>query len=660
MRAACVALLAALVLFAAFAAAAAAPAFAATTPKAEPPTAPQPSAIGATEVPSGLPETPENYKVDAAAALSAADSDPEIQARREELQPGQRLTAALEAEAVNVWEVSYYVDGDKKNLVIVDGESGEVTDSFTGSAVTWPMARGREGQFGHLLNAPWVWGPLAGIFLLCLLDYRRLRKWVHLDLLVLLSFGISQAYFNAAEIGVSVPLYYPPLVYLLLRLLWIGFGGVGPPGGAREGLRPSAPRWLLIGVAVGLLIVRIAGNMVDSGVIDVGYAGVIGADKITDAKPIYGAGSFPENNPTGDTYGPANYFAYVPFEEVFPWSGAWDDLPAAHAAAVAFDLATLLGLYALGGAVTRRGRGRGRGREGEGEGLMGVVPESSTQEYSGGDPPPSAELLDTHRAPASTAEYSAGGWDTHPRAQAAGSSHSSRWQRLRARAAAFSPGRPENSLGLVLVFAWLAYPYSDFALQANSNDALISALLVWSLVAFATPIARGALLGTAGLAKFAPLALLPLYLSGERGFSLRNLRRSQVRSALLVALGFAAAAALFLAHPAVDPGLSEFYDRTVKSQLDRESPFSIWGQVDLEWLHSIVKAAAVTLGIVVAFLPRVRSLTQVAALAGAVIIAIQLTLEHWFYLYIPWFLPMLLLAMAVTAMRAELSPDPRS
>ncbi|MCO5326649.1 MAG: hypothetical protein M9964_06275 [Solirubrobacterales bacterium] len=603
-------------------------AFAAPSAKAQPPTAPQPSARGATEVPSGLPETPENYGVDAAAALAAADADPKIQARREELEPGQRLTASLEAEAVNVWEVSYYVDGDKENLVIVDGQSGEVTDSFTGSAVSWPMARGREGQFGHLLNAPWVWGPLAGIFLLCLLDYRRLRKWAHLDLLVLLSFGVSQAYFNAAEIGVSVPLYYPPLVYLLARLLWIGFRGPGGRGGAGEGLRPSAPRWLLIGVAIGLLAVRIAGNMVDSGVIDVGYAGVIGADKITDAKPIYGQGSFPENNQTGDTYGPSNYFAYVPFEQVFPWSGAWDDLPAAHAAAVAFDLATLLGLYALGGVVTRRRR----------EGLAGLSSEPGTQGY-----PAYPAYPEAASAPSA----------------APGAAGASLWQRFRARAAALSPSRTENSLGLVLTFAWLAYPYSDFALQANSNDALISALLVWSLVAFATPIARGALLGTAGLAKFAPIALLPLYLAGERALSLR---RPQLRASLLVAAGFLAAAALFLAHPAVDPGLSVFYDRTIKSQLDRESPFSIWGQTDLEWLHTLVKIGAVLLGIAVAFVPRVRSLTQVAALAGAVTIAIQLTLEHWFYLYIPWFLPMLLLAMAVTTISAApaLSRDPRS
>jgi hypothetical protein len=31
-----------------------------------------------------------------------------------------------------------------------------------------------------------------------------------------------------------------------------------------------------------------------------------------------------------------------------PWSGKWDDLPAAHGAALTFDLITLLGLVLLG------------------------------------------------------------------------------------------------------------------------------------------------------------------------------------------------------------------------------------------------------------------------------------------------------------------------
>ena len=66
-----------------------------------------------------------------------------------------------------------------------------------------------------------------------------------------------------------------------------------------------------------------------------------------------------------------------------------------------------------------------------------------------------------------------------------------------------------------------------------------------------------------------------------------------------------------LAHPAIDPGLATFYDRTVESQLDRSSPFSIWGQVDgLEWLQTVVKAAAVALAVLVAFVPRRRSLPR--------------------------------------------------
>jgi hypothetical protein len=37
---------------------------------------------------------------------------------------------------------------------------------------------------------------------------------------------------------------------------------------------------------------------------------------------------------------------------------------------------------------------------------------------------------------------------------------------------------------------------------------------------------------------------------------------------------------------------------------------------------------------------------QVAALAAAVLIAVQSTADHWFYLYIPWFAPLVLIALA--------------
>ena len=59
-------------------------------------------------------------------------------------------------------------------------------------------------------------------------------------------------------------------------MLWIGFRGPG------AGLRPR-PHRVAHGRDLGLLGVRVALNIADSGVIDVGYAGVIGADKIITA-----------------------------------------------------------------------------------------------------------------------------------------------------------------------------------------------------------------------------------------------------------------------------------------------------------------------------------------------------------------------------------------
>ena len=79
-----------------------------------------------------------------------------------------------------------------------------------------------------------------------------------------------------------------------------------------------------IGLAIAtafLLGFRIATNAADSGVIDVGYSGVVGADRILHGEPLYGENEFPEDNPFGDTYGPVNYYTYIPFELALPWSG---------------------------------------------------------------------------------------------------------------------------------------------------------------------------------------------------------------------------------------------------------------------------------------------------------------------------------------------------
>ena len=71
---------------------------------------------------------------------------------------------------------------------------------------------------------------------------------------------------------------------------------------------------------------------------------------------------------------------------------------------------------------------------------------------------------------------------------------------------------------MILAFAWCAYPYTTYALQSNSNDSLVAALLVWAFVAFASPVGRGACCSASrAWSKFAPLALVPLFAVGERG-----------------------------------------------------------------------------------------------------------------------------------------------
>ena len=140
-----------------------------------------------------------------------------------------------------------------------------------------------------------------------------------------------------------MPLIYPPLVYLLVRMLAAAALRRVAPARPLHLLIPAP--WLAVGV-VFLLGFRIGLNVTDSNVIDVGYAGVIGAQRIADGRPLYGG--YPSDNEHGDTYGPVNYEAYVPFEQIFGWSGLWDDLPAAHAAAIVFDLLAVGLLFALG------------------------------------------------------------------------------------------------------------------------------------------------------------------------------------------------------------------------------------------------------------------------------------------------------------------------
>jgi hypothetical protein len=451
------------------------------------------------------------------------------------------------------WQVSYFSRGGKEIVqVYIADASGRVLEQWTGFQVAWTMARGYPGAFGRHVNALYIWLPLCVLFFVGLCDWRRPLSLAHLDLLVLLSFSVSLAFFNHADIYASVPLAYPPLVYLLVRMLLLlrRRAGGGP-------WRPRVPPEVLAVGLVFLIGFRIGLNVADSNVIDVGYAGVIGAQRLVHGKPLYGG--YPSDNEHGDTYGPVDYEAYVPFQQIFGWSGHWDDLPAAHAFAIFCDLLAIGLLFLLG----RRVRG--------------------------------------------------------------------------------------PSLGIALAYAWAAFPFTLYALESNSNDVFVGALVLAAVLLAGSPPARGAFAALAGLTKFAPLALAPLLAThGLRqlpggGSGAGRAIRARALAAFLAA--FLLTVALVSIPAFTHDSLHTIYERTIAYQANRGSPFSVWGLYGLHGFQTAAEALAVALAVLLALLPRRADMVGLAAACAAVLIATQLGIEHWFYLYIPWFFGLVMLAL---------------
>ena len=56
----------------------------------------------------------------------------------------------------------------------------------------------------------------------------------------------------------------------------------------------------------------------------------------------------------------------------------------------------------------------------------------------------------------------------------------------------------------------MTFPFTLFALESNSNDALVAVFILAALLAAGSAPVRGAFAALAGLTKFAPLALVPV------------------------------------------------------------------------------------------------------------------------------------------------------
>jgi hypothetical protein len=508
------------------------------------PTATKPVDPNALANPPSLVVPPPGHRLTGVKAQRIADRVPKVAAV---VRHHRHVTRRVFLKGADRWQVSYYAPADKEIAqVIVWDPTGQVLEAWTGFQVAWTMARGYPGAFGRKAASLWVWLPLLALFVAPFVDLRRPLRVRHLDLLALCALSVSLAFFSHGNIGMSVPLAYPVLLYLLARMLHVGLSrrAVGEP------LRLLvSPRWLAAGV-VFLVGFRVGLNLVNSNVIDVGYSGVIGAHKLLHGQSLYG--HFPIDDPHGDTYGPVTYLAYVPWVALLGWSGHWDALPAAHGAALTFDLGTLFVLWLLG----RR--------------LGGAT------------------------------------------------------------------------LAWALAWAWVAYPFTLFVSNSNANDSLVALLVSLALLAAASAPARGAAVALGGLTKFASLGIVPLMLRTEERPTAGRLAR--------YAAGLALAAAVVILPVLLTGGVGDMWARTVGFQGTRGAPFSVWGLYGWTGAPQIaVQALAVALALTLALVPRRRDVAGTAALAAAVLVALQLGATYWFYLYVVWFFPAVMVALLARA-----------
>lgn len=195
------------------------------------------------------------------------------------------------------------------------------------------------------------------------------------------------------------------------------------------------------------------------------------------------------------------------------------------------------------------------------------------------------------------------------------------------------------------VVALFSLPAALMTFSSGTNDVLIAAAIIWAFAWFAKPAASSALLALAGLAKVAPLVLLPLWLARLRGAALAR-----------ALIACAATGAVVLAALVAIGGLSGPADmvHAMGFQLSRRSMMSIWTAIGIEPTQPLMQGAAVALalgGATLVWLDRAVAADprRVAGLFTAVLGALQLSANHWAPLYLVWLVPPAMVALLAPA-----------
>jgi len=214
------------------------------------------------------------------------------------------------------------------------------------------------------------------------------------------------------------------------------------------------------------------------------------------------------------------------------------------------------------------------------------------------------------------------------------------------------PDDAARAAGLRAALAWLALPPLLVTASTGTSDVLLGAMLLAALALVRRPLASVAMVLVASWFKVVPFALLPIWLARLRG------RR------LLAALALTAASAALMLLALVALGGTRAPGQMLHAiayQADRRTLHSPWTLLGVEWLQPLGQAAV--LALIAAATVRVRrdaalaaDPMRLAALAGAVLLGLQLTGNYWTYLYLAWVVPCIVVGLLADASRPAPAP----
>lgn len=201
---------------------------------------------------------------------------------------------------------------------------------------------------------------------------------------------------------------------------------------------------------------------------------------------------------------------------------------------------------------------------------------------------------------------------------------------------------PELELaGLRAALTWLAFPPLLAVVSTGTSDVLLAAMVVMAVLLWRRPSLACGVLAAGAWFKLAPLALLPARLAPLRG-------RRLARALLSIALVSAPLVVLLVALGGL--GGPEAMLRAMSYQLSRGSPQSLWAVLGIESIQPVGQAAALALIVGAAVRLAMRpewegESARLAALAGAVLIALQLSANYWAFLYLAWTVPPVVMSL---------------